>query len=100
MFCQVIPSSDQHIAPQEDRNGYTKAEPQLSLGYGPAYDVPRDDSQVHLPFTDGSSKSITDVLRALQAAKASIQNSVSDKVPHVSSADQRSVETPLLCAPQ
>lgn len=44
----------------------------LSLGYGPGYDAPREGFPVQQPA--GINKNISDVLRALQMAKANIQN--------------------------
>ena len=70
--------------PQANQAGPAKStEPPLYLGYGPAYDAPRDDppSQPLQPERV-SNKSVADVLLALQKAKASIRNSSnSDRVP-------------------
>ena len=57
-----------------DRSGSTKTEPLLSLGYGPAYDAPKEDSPVHQLSTEGATKNVSDVLRALMIAKSNIQN--------------------------
>lgn len=57
-----------------DRNGDTKTEPLLSLGYGPAYDAPKEGSPVRQLSMEGANKNVSDVLRALKIAKTNIQN--------------------------
>lgn len=56
------------------QNFYPSAEPTLSLGYGPAYDAPRESSPVQQGPKNGVNKNVSDVLRALQMAKANIQS--------------------------
>lgn len=50
----------------------------LFLGYGPAYDAPRDQSPTLQQDRVSNKSSVSDVLLRLQKAKASIQKSGSD----------------------
>lgn len=54
-------------------------EPKLFLGYGPAYDAPRDYSPNSQQSRVSNKSNVTDVLLRLQKAKASIQKSGSDR---------------------
>ena len=89
MFTILSKQADHRSGPpystHTGRNGYSNAEPTLSLGYGPAYDAPREGSPVQQSPKAGMNKNISDVLRALQIAKANIQNG------GTSSKEQRSV---------
>jgi len=71
---QTDHASRQPYSTQAGRNGFSNGEPPLSLGYGPAFDAPREGSPVLPSPKAGVNKSISDVLRALQMAKANIQN--------------------------
>ncbi|KAG0589414.1 hypothetical protein KC19_1G019400 [Ceratodon purpureus] len=74
---------------QVSRNGDPIAEPTLSLGYGPAYDAPpREDSPVQQSPKSGLNRNISDVLRALQLAKAKIQNGGAGSMGHRLSREQ------------
>lgn len=66
----------QQHSTQAGRNDFSNAEPTLSLGYGPAFDAPREGSPVQSSAAKAgiNNKNISDVLRALKMAKANIQN--------------------------
>ncbi|XP_024376764.1 uncharacterized protein [Physcomitrium patens] len=63
-----INGSGYHVPPQA----------KLFLGYGPAYDAPRDQSPTLQQDRVSNKSSVSDVLLRLQKAKASIQKSGSD----------------------
>ncbi|KAG0578148.1 hypothetical protein KC19_4G001600 [Ceratodon purpureus] len=75
------------------RNSYSNAEPTLTLGYGPAYDAPREGSPVQQSPKAGINKNISDVLRALQMAKANIQNGGAGSQEQRFSGEQSSLKT-------
>lgn len=75
------------------QNFYPSAEPTLSLGYGPAYDAPRESSPVQQGPKNGVNKNVSDVLRALQMAKANIQSGSKVSKEQRLSGDRASLKT-------
>jgi hypothetical protein len=67
-------ASGQQYSTQAGRDVFSNGEPPLRLGYGPAFDASKEGSPGQSSPKAGINKNISDILRALQIAKANIQN--------------------------